>query len=216
MQLKQKKIIARELLFLVVAIIIAALAYFSIYPYNSYYQKQANSILSDTLPVNTRLADSLAAPYKTKQQQQDWFTNSYTDKFHLVNTAVNRQKIWDHLQQLAEQGKIKNQWQTLDGRIIGFLKGIKIYNAAQFQGFIQQNIITDIDKQNELAAQKIYTQPVVVENGKDLVNEKIFSSAEQLDFTEKIFFSLIILLFGARYLIYFIKWCVNTLQEKEA
>jgi hypothetical protein len=215
MELKYKKIIARELLCLTAAISLSVIAYFCVYPYNSYYQRQA-ALITDSSFFNTKLGDSLGASFKTKQQQQDWFTDQYTAKFHLTNSAKYRQEIWNHMQQLAEQNNIGHQWQTLDPRIINFLREIKINSAAQFQTFIQQNIITDSDKQNKLAAEKTYAQPVVVDKGKEAVKEKILSSSEQMNFAENVFFLMIILFFGVRYLVYFIKWCVVTLQQDKA
>jgi hypothetical protein len=65
MNIKTKKIIAREFLIVTLVLTIGLISFLSTYGYNAYKQKQAEDSATE-IAEKTKLADSLSISYKAK------------------------------------------------------------------------------------------------------------------------------------------------------
>jgi hypothetical protein len=79
MNLKNKKIIAREFLFFLLALATGAVSLLLIYPYNFYFSnkiKKANEKIS----LNLSISENLLRLYNKKSDNQHWFTREWENK----------------------------------------------------------------------------------------------------------------------------------------
>ena len=74
MNIQIKKVIAREFLILLSAVVLGIIVYNSIFPYN-YYQNQQKNRLTKKLLADRVVCDSLVLQFNTKELNQKWLFN---------------------------------------------------------------------------------------------------------------------------------------------
>ena len=80
MKQEVKKIIAREFLIAIAVLILSAITFLSVYPYNWFKSTQINSI-SESINIQDKILDSLSNSYKKKSDNQDWLYNQFKERF---------------------------------------------------------------------------------------------------------------------------------------
>jgi len=119
MKLQTKKVIAREFLILLFTFFISAIVYFSIYPYNYFKKENINKILKK-VSNNEKIADSLIAIFKLKNEEQL--------SFH--------QKLYEYIY-LADHSNVSAGLGNIDKKK-DFFDDIEMYSFETYQ-YIEKN-----------------------------------------------------------------------------
>ncbi len=115
MNIKTKKIIAREFLVFLICIGISIVTFLAIYPYNYFMRNKIDSFKKD-ISEKKILSDSLSKSYMLKYDTQFWFTGEFNKKFNMSNT-----KLWESLYEIAKGDSVKYKWEnTWDNELILF------------------------------------------------------------------------------------------------
>ena len=215
MQLRTKKVIAREFIILLIAILLVAGAFGGTYIYNSMQNNQALQ-LDDTIVKKTAMADNLAKSYKLKRKNQQWFYDKNNEIVDLTHTELNSPyKLWQRLDYLAAtdsiQIKLDSVWTP---EIKELLVTIDFDNPKKLIAFIDKNRITETDSTDFATSTSVNTEIEKVKKVKAVYKAKMFSVDQQKNFTLTILGITLIVLFGLRYLIYSISWSVKILKQK--
>ena len=214
MNLKTKKILAREFLILISAVILTFLFFCSIYIYNYSTHYQLNR-LDSAIFLNSSRADSLKKTYDIKLNNQESYFNSVTSEFDLTKSGYNTcDKLWERLAFLAKTDSIKNRWDEQNGNFRTFHIKLGYNNPLSFKKFIESNILTNQEISNynkRIDINKILIQLNQQRNNKET---EIISRQNQLNYSFKVLIILLVILFGIRYLVYIIIKSVKILKQQ--
>ena len=216
MNLKKRKIIAREFLILLLVVVLGFIAFACTYPYNYFLNSSVSKLNSEIISQEKQL-DSIEEPYKNKIAEQKrvyegWMKNDKLDR----SAYRDFREHWARLEYLHKQDSISFKYNNVWNKVvIDHLKNMGFTNASQLNEFIGANSITEIDNKTETKSKQL----------KDKIfnlREKYRNKKEEiLHFDDQMDFALIILLFGGilafpiRFLIYGVRWSINTLKTKE-
>lgn len=214
MNIKTKKIIAREFLIFLICVVIALVTFLTIYPYNYFKRNQIDSLTKE-ISEKKLISDSLSKSYKLKTEKQFWFTDKYISKFDLPrNKDYNNAKVWNRLYEIAKSDSVRYKWEkTWDKELIAFNKELGFDTPQSFQNFILTNIIYTKDIEQNKAAEKINSEVDILQNKMSETYKKIVSTESQLRTAGLAFIISVVILFLFRYLFYGIKWSIRTLKQ---
>jgi len=211
MELRTKKIIAREFLILTLTLAAGIVCFLCTYLYNYYLNNQADN-LNKKIADNTKTVDSLRYSYNQKMEKKNWFYEKLISKFDYERDSLD--KVWNRLDDLAKKDSIKFRWEKWGKVVVATNKEIGLGTPEVFKAFIESNRIqtTDIEKYNQsLNVNKELTK---LNTDKREIEDKRFSYNEQLSFGFKSLIFISMILFGLRYLFYAIKWSLKVLKQK--
>ena len=172
MQLHTKKVIAREFILFMITIVLVAGAFAGTYIYN-FTQNNHALQLDEKMVSRTALADSLAKPYKSKMQNQQWFYDKNNEIVDLTHTEMNSPyKLWQRLDYLAAtdsiQIKLDSVWTP---EIKELLVTIDFDNPQKLTAFIDKNRLTETDSTDFSRAAAIFTEIEKVKNALNWKNK---------------------------------------------
>ena len=215
MQLKTKKLIAREFIFFLITSLLILITFSGTYIYN--YTQSNNAAKFDTVILNRRsMADSLANPYKTKLKNQQWFYDKNNEVVDLKTTDFNTPyKLWRRLDYLSANDSIKIKLDSFwTPEIKALLVAIDFDDPEKLISFIDKNRITQDDSTDFNNAVLINTEVGKLKEGRAVYTNKILSLHQQIRFTLWVSLVLFIGLFGSRYLFYAIRWSIQILKQE--
>lgn len=212
MNIKTKKIVAREFLVFLACLAIAIVTFLIIYPYNNFKQKQIDNLTKD-ISSKIIISDSLSKAYRLKYEKQLWFTDRYMSKLGFPKGYSN-EKIWNGLYRIAKTDSVKYKWENKwDKDLIAFNKELGFETPQSFQDFILTNIVykNEIEKNQE--AIKINAEADVIRNKIIEIRKKIVPIQNQFKTACIAFIIAVIILFVFRYMFYGTKWSIKTLRS---
>ena len=215
MNLKTKKIFAREFLLLIVAAAIGLVSFFCTYLYNSYLRSKSQKIATE-ITTHEFIADSLSRPFDTKTKQHELLYQKFNENINVSPTDfINFEKhTWEPLNKLALQDSIKTKYDKWDIRFKNILNDVGFKTSEELQEFITRNRITSSDSLNYQKAKDIRKEKILLESKKSDFGYNICSFQNQVDFGILAFGISLVILFACRYIYYAIKWSINTLRQK--
>jgi hypothetical protein len=211
MQLQTKKIIAREFLLLMLAIIIAVIGFFCTYPYNNYRQKQVDAI-HDTIATKQIIAADLTKSYNEKVIKQSHFNDDFRSHFNDYET--NMDTIWNTLYFIAKSNSMTDRWNNKwDGKLKGFFIQEGFTKASVLKDFILTNILYKKDLDNKAKSDVLFIEISNLENKATDISRRRMSFENQLRTAGLVFLIAITILFALRYLFYAIKWSIKIVRQ---
>lgn len=214
MKLKIKKLIAREFLLLILAIGIGFVAFSCTYLFNFYQQSKSQNI-SNEIRAKETIADSLVRPFNNKIKQHEWFYNQNNEKIDLSGSLYDSpERLWNILNELALKDSIRIKFRTVwTPELKKILSDIGFDNPEKLKSFIDENRLTIEDSSKYEQAKNIRTEINLLRNKIGVHDSKILSINAQIELGFWTFCISFILLFAIRYIVYAIKWSLNTLRQ---
>ena len=211
MNIKTKKIVAREFIFIVSILSLGILTFLFIYPYNYYNGIQANN-KSDLIRRNHSVADKINDVFKLKIEKQEWFFKKMTEYFNIDYN--NSEMLWARNERLLKADSLKIKWLTWNNEIkIPFMKmGFNSY--VSMEEFIKANSLNTEELKNKIKYDSLQHVINKLYDEKRTIKNNILSYTQQKELALKVIFALIIILFVLRYLIYGTLWSIKTLKIK--
>ncbi|GAB6283590.1 MAG: hypothetical protein STSR0008_23720 [Ignavibacterium sp.] len=212
MNIKTKKLIAREFIFIVSVLSIGILTFLFIYLYNYYNSIQVDN-KSELIRRNHSVADKINNKFKSKIEEQEWFFKIMNKNFD-IEDYNNYEMLWTRNEQLLKADSFKIIWLTWNDDIkIPFMK-MGFNSVASLEDFIRDNSLNTEELKNkskydslQLIINNLYDEKRSIENN-------MLSYTQQKELSLKVIFALIIILFILRYLIYGTLWSIKTLKIK--
>lgn len=216
MQLKTKKIVAREFVIFMVSILVGILCSLFIFSYNHYKNNKLDS-LTKNINETTTQANKLASAYISKTGRKQWFFYRYKDAFnvHVDNRYNSSTGVWDMLERLAKNDSIQYKWEHVwDNELLSFIKNLGFNDYNSFETFIESNVINDVDFENHKKSLSLRPKIDSLSSERSKVQSQIFSTEEQVDILIKTLILQAICFFLLRYLFYALRWSLKTLKQK--
>ena len=112
MNVKFKKIIAREFLILLAMIVLGLIIFGCVFPYNAYQEKQIDGI-TQLIEEKEFEIDSLHKPIDQKIEKQRWFFEKVSGEFDISNSAYSELKtLWPILHRIALNDSTEYRWKN--------------------------------------------------------------------------------------------------------
>jgi len=208
MNLKTKKILAREFLAFSICILITLLTLGTTYIIDKLRYNDVNKQIAEKLIKSKELTQT----YIKKENNQKKFTRFYTDKFKLPKNIYSNQQVWKRLSSIAVNDSVEYKWRKVwNKELMSFNKELGYKTPNDFKNFILINMFTPNDsinyKKNKLINEEI-------DELKYKLNNHILIKKEER--VHIVFLAICItftLLFLIRYFYYGIKWSLKTLKQ---
>lgn len=211
MNLKTKKIIAREFILLLISFVFTGAFYlFCFYPYKNFQVNKYNKL---ELEINSKrhIVDSLRGIVLVKKKAQRNFTNYFNFNGFKQTSTI---KFWTVLYRLAKSDSISYYWENNFTKDFKFhLSHLGYYHPKQLQNFILSNIINKTDDEISILADKKNSEVNALREKRSEANNRIYSDKQICEQAVSCLYILLAVLFGLRYLFYAIRWSVNVLKE---
>jgi len=214
MKLSRKKKIAREFLLLLSCVLISGLAFIGTYPYNFAINSKLDKLEKDVTHLTNEI-DSLEKTFNAKLSKQKWFFNEWQNDANLADYE-NYTVIWERLEYLHKKDSIEYKWNNVWAKtVLDFNRSLGFKNPIQFEKFINDNSLNDIDLKNSTKVSS--NQSEVNDIKLEIRNKKnkILDIGDQLNFALLFLVIAGIIAFPVRFLFYSIKWSIKTLKQKE-
>ena len=213
MNIKNKKIIAREFLILIAVTTVGLLSFLCTYFYNWNKSSQVKKA-DEKIVYQTHLADSLSKSFKDKTiDGKDYISrvffalNHISDEYGIPNHFTYsepdfRQKI------LTDKNFRDSIYRTFQNKVEGFT-----ITQPQFDSSIDKQLTADdISKQKQ--SQEILQSLKVIRNEKEKTSSSILTYNEQVVFGLKVLILTAFLFFVLRFVFYAINWSIKTIKQK--
>ena len=216
MNLKVKKIIAREFIFLISIITGVILLYFATFLYNFFYLAQIKSI-EHQIVEKRQLSDSLANRYRIKDNTQTWLHSEFINSFNVIdNPNYTRTEMWKGLYRLAKADSIELKWNTTwKDNVREFFLSIDMNSPGKVERFIERNYIYPQDISNYKRSQNINMEITVLNDKQNKFYRNILSRSQQYSFAVSASLVLFIFAFLVRYTLYGIRWALIVLKTSD-
>ena len=111
MELKTKKIIAREFLLLLICLGVFIITFISFFTYNSIKESKFNK-LQNEINLNETSNNNLNHSYDKKYQKHAWLYNKINAEFDLENSKYNDpEKLWKRLNDLIQKDSLRYKYE---------------------------------------------------------------------------------------------------------
>jgi hypothetical protein len=216
MQLKIKKLIAKEVILILGSMFLTLIIFLLVYPYNLYCKSKLDDI-SKTITYNIVKSKSLSSQYDIKLKQHDWFFNENAKEYDMQAASYNdAEKLWEQLENIYNKDSIEYKYNKVWGKdLIAVIDKIGFHNAQMFKEFISKNILSQSDKKNKDISNKLKSEISTLKSTKRMLIRKIFTMEEQIWFSIKAFIIILIFLYPIRILYWSFVWSTKTLKQKE-
>ena len=216
MQLKIKKLIAKEVILILGSMFLTLIIFLLVYPYNLYCKSKLDDI-SKTITYNKVKSKSLSSQYDIKLKQHHWFFNENAKEYDMQAASYNdAEKLWEQLENIYNKDSIEYKYNKVWGKdLIAVLDKIGFHNAQMFKEFISKNILSQSDKKNKDISNKLKSEISTLKSTKRMLIRKIFTMEEQIWFSIKAFIIILIFLYPIRILYWSFVWSTKTLKQKE-
>lgn len=214
MQLKFKKIIAREFMVTLGCLLIGCLFIFAIQIYNYRLDSQQGDIFSEKY-VKIHLVDSLTKPYKPKLDNQEWFFEK-AKFYYAQGDYENSDQLWTRLAYLFQTDSVINKWENVwDNSLKEVLQEIGFENGKAFNSFIEINSLSDEESKSFEEVRTINEEIYQLNEKSKYIGFRKFDYDDQVESTSILLLIIGTICFPIRYLIYAIRWSYQVLKQKE-
>jgi hypothetical protein len=215
MEIKHKKIIAKEFLFLLVTIIISLVTLFCCYGYNLFIESEIDKSneIKNSLIENRKIINHNLDSQKIIQLE---LLTKYCNRFYpeYNNSKINyiHSDWWNILQKYRNADTAKFYWNTKWRKeLVLFHQEYGFKNSKDFSNFVTKNTVTKSDsvflKEFNNKLRGIYSK------NKKLNNKKISNKKIEQYFYNSLIICLLTLFIG-RYLIVGFIWSRKVLKQK--
>lgn len=217
MELRRKKIIAREFLILMGCIGMGFVFYGSTFLYNAYFDHKKSSIEKDRTQKQIEISD-LRATFEKKQAKQSWFFDQEKQLFDLdfPRNTENIKVVWTYWENLEQHDSIPIYYDKIWNDKTRKLYGkIGFGNSKALSSFIRENMITKEDQEHLSKANQVGAEENALWSQYWRLNAHILSQEEQLQYTLRASLYLLFVAFPLRFLINAIRWSIRVVRQKE-
>lgn len=211
MNIKTKKIIAREFLYGILFLLLGVGLYYSTYPYN-YYLKNKKNVKATEINKLKSHRDSLESTFKEKKSTQEWFYKQVMTEYDVYN--VNRVDVlWNRFMEISDNDSIEIKWKGKwkEDDITLFFESIGFYSPDSLDNFIRRYSYSKSELSAIQKVENIDREIKLLKN--DLNSIRFLSNNDKIVFVRKSLFILLFLLFILRYAYYGTKWSIKTLKN---
>lgn len=211
MNIRTKKIIAREFLYTILFLLLGAGFYYSIVPYNYYLENKKNK-RSTEINKLTSFRDSLASLFEEKRSAQEWFCKQVTAEYEVYNVN-NVDVLWNRFLEISNNDSIEIKWEGKwkEDNVTNFFEKIGFSNPDSLDNFIKKNSYSKFESSTKQKVENINSKISIL--NRNIKSISIISHSEQIDFLKKFMLALLILLFGLRHTYCVIRWSIKILRE---
>ncbi len=212
--LKKRKIIAREFLILLLVVVLGLIAFACTYPHN-YFVSSSVSKLHSQIILHEKQLDNIEDPDGNKIAEQKRVYEGFMKNFD-KNTYRNFREHWARLEYLHKKDSITFKYDNVwSGYVKNHFNKMGFTNASQLNEFIRANSIIKIDKNTRLKIKQLKDEIFNLKEKYRSENENLLQFDDQMNFALIIALIGGILAFPIRFLIYGVMWSINTLKTNE-
>lgn len=218
MKLSTKKIIAREFILLIIALLSFALGYLSILLFNLFIQYKINGIKDKILLVESK-TDSTTNLFNAKLEKQLRFTKTVfaeTSNEEVPADIVDElnERAWRTFYDYANtKDSINYMWEhKWKDKLTIAIKNYGIKTTYDFKVFILNNYNS---KNDSLHYENLLNRKSILKQQENRNHEKLISYEDQMNYSLQITFFFMVLIFPIRYIFKAIKWSLFILKSKE-
>jgi hypothetical protein len=212
MELKRKKLLAREFLILVLSVIISFIAFVATYGYNYKLEKDKEPIIID----RDKLAGEYAEFIRISNQKisnQKWLYDEW-DSHPNLHDYSDYKVFFKGLVNIYKADRIEYKWNNVWGDdILSFLKDNGFLTAKKLEEFVKTNMITDEDRLRNRQADKIASKMSVLNTMIRKLEVAHMELYEQVNFALVVLLIIGIIVFPIRFLFYGIRWSYKILKS---
>ncbi|MCP9751410.1 hypothetical protein [Ferruginibacter sp. HRS2-29] len=238
MNLKNKKIIAREILIFLSTLVISLVTYGVVSVFTNYHSRKITSIQLQ-IDNTKNAADNLSLNYNSKLENQIEYAKVYYEavgnseesrKYIFFNKSGIAYQLKDgNLQLFDVYNKIENplfpQKRPASTKKINSKKKGKtnsfdeldlnegLFQTTYDKKYIQINTILPNDLKSKNESNNLYSKIDSLKRVSTIHEQKVFDNSELWDCVFSVLILTITILFGVRYVIYMIKWSIKTLKQ---
>lgn len=214
MELRTKKIIAREFLVTLTCLLVSFLFFIGTIIYNYRLESQRTDILNE-IEIKTQLTDSLTRPYKEKLDNQEWFYTEAKNK-EAQGDYENSQQLWTRLTSLSKADSVIYKWDNVWSKELKeVLREIGFKDGKAFNSFIGKNILSDEESKSFDRIRTLKEEINTLNEKSKNLDYKQFDKDNQIESSLAILLIIGIIGFPIRYFIYAIRWSYRVLKQKE-
>lgn len=235
---KTKKVIAREFLLLLFCVVISLITFLIIYPYNFIRKNQMDAI-DNQIDVKRETIFKLSTFYKSKQDNQYWYTEQYYSshfdvgdlngvgrnlivsslldsqrkRFEVYATKNSNSVLWKRLYKIARSDSVKIKWVNIWHKdFIEFHKFMGFSSPDTFKSFILANTMSSEDLKKNKLVLKEGKEYHILGSTRSGIESTIISRKDQISYLKGSLIVSIIILYFLRYLFYSITWSFRMLK----
>jgi hypothetical protein len=218
MKLSTKKIVAREFIFLVIALLSFVVSYLSILIFNFFIQHKINGIKEKIFMVVSK-TDSTTNLFNVKLEKQLRFTKTV---FAETSNEEVPADILDELNESAwktfydysnTKDSINYMWEhKWKDKLTTGIKNYGIKSPNDFKTFILNNYNS---KNDSLHYEELLNRKNILKQQENENYEELISYDNQMNYSLRIALLILVLLFPIRYFSKAIKWSLFILKSKE-
>ena len=210
MKLSIKKIIAREVLIILLIMAIGIISFLSLWIRNYYYQIKISN-LNKEFAIKEKSADSLRTNYNKKVENQKWYFLKIDSVFDLPKYKT-QQKFWNRIEQLSKSDTLKIIYNEKPFNVYNKKLGFESQN--QYLTFINQNLLSLNDIKDKSQSDSLLVLLGKINMRKELYKKNNLNIKEILKATSYSIIIAFTIFFLVRYLFYCLKWSIKILKQK--
>jgi hypothetical protein len=213
MNIKTKKVIAREFLALLLVIGIGLTTFCSISIHNAICNKKIDKMKIE-IDTSFKEMNILLFAHNEKLNNQNRLFRKYNDITRFDGNTSK--KFWQRLDEIAQRDSISHKWDNIWSEELRiFFKNNGFQNKQELEVFIAKNRITEKEKSDAVKAgeKRAYINDLKEEI--IVTTKSRFSFEEQISKTSYILILSIICVFSLRYLVYGLKWSLKVLNQRD-
>ena len=197
--INNKKIVAREFVFLILCLIISVLTFLFIFPYNYITQNQSSNFSKQIIEKNI-VIDSVQDINNIKTETQKYFTNNYVKEFDGVSDSETNTELWNILERIVKADSVNYKWKNKwEKTLVNFNIKMGYKSPEEFTKFIKSNVINSSD----LKLIENSKRDIILLKSQQLEKyNKFIELKEQFRISLFVFFISFFIFFILRYLIY--------------
>jgi hypothetical protein len=204
MKLKNKKIIARESLYLLSAITLMFLFYLTLIGYNQIKNIKNNRLHKNLISIEH---DSLMIQCKSKIEKQVWLYKSFSENYS--NYYESSDALWDRLTFLYANDSIVFKYNRIWSKeLINFFQKLGLNSPQSINQFIERNRITSEEVNKLKTIEKIKSE--INDNNHDKLTLN-----KMIELSWLTFGIILIILFVLRYIYYTVHWSIKILNTPD-
>lgn len=212
--MKTKKIIAREFLLLLSSLVLTAVFLLGLYIYNYQIERSINKYDKIIYFLQIEI-DTLEKTYSQKIKQQNWFSCESNTYFDYGSASNYYSKIWSEWESIHKYNNdsIEFLWNNLwDIELKNIFDEIGFESWKELRDFVDDNTLSESELQN-------MSRVIIAQSDIDLYKSAVMNQhARKIDQNERskliksFVITLLVMVFLLRYIVYAVKWSINTLK----
>jgi len=211
MNIKTKRVIAREFLALLLVIGIGLTTFCSISIHNAICNMKIDRRKIE-IDTSFKEMNILLFVHNKKLNNQNWIYRKFSDKYNFV--GYSSEKFWQRLDAIAQRDSISYRWDNSWSEEFKMIfKESGFQNKQELEVFIAENRITEKEKYDAVKAGEKRAYIIKLKHEIVDIIKSRFSFEEQISKTSYIFILSIICVFCLRYLVYGLKWSIQVLNQ---